>query len=317
MTISKQRLVEDLKRIGVNTGDHLAVGISFKSLGRVTEGPNTVVEALTEAVGPDGTVMMNTHTKVFNLTEVRLGWTDYVYDARVTPCITGIVSEKLRQRENALRSRHPAYSIAAIGKQAHFLTDGHDEHAAAYLPYAKLAQIEGKYLAVGVGDKLAGFRHRAQQEAGLLDIVSWDRAVNYKDQKGSLQTFILKDRGGCIHRLPELVTDLRAQGLVKSGRVGMAAAILVPARESLERMTGRLKENPAINLCKNPFCLWCREIERKLNLYPKIERPKIFQKNKAVIYFFAFINRIRELDNRFITKAKLKLRDCLEKYGII
>ena len=45
--ISKQRIVKDLNAIGVNSGDHLSLGISFKSIGFVTGGPETLVDAVT------------------------------------------------------------------------------------------------------------------------------------------------------------------------------------------------------------------------------------------------------------------------------
>ena len=166
--ISRQQLAGDLGTIGIQQGDQLAVGVSFKSLGRVEGGPETFIDALTDTVGPDGTVLMNTFTEFFNRTEVRAGWTDYVFDVDTTIANTGVVPEFFRRREGSFRSRHPTNSVAAIGKHADYLTRDHDEHAPAYLPFARLSELGGKYLAVGIGNKLPGFRHQAQYAAGLL-----------------------------------------------------------------------------------------------------------------------------------------------------
>jgi len=312
----KDQIAEGLKGIGVTRGDHLAVGVSFRNLGPVDGGPETFVDALVDAVGPDGTVMINTDTKFFNLAEVRLGWTDYVFDAPITPCITGIVAEKFRQRKESLRSRHPTCSVAAIGKYARFLTEEHDENANAYLPFKKLAEISGKYLAIGIGDKLAGFRHCAQQEAGLLSSVPWKRAVRYKDRQGDIKTFLCRDCGGCTLRLPELVNTLRMQGYATDGIIGKAGAVLVLAKESLNTMIAILRDNPVVNLCERPLCYWCRELERRLNLFGKIENPRIFQRNGFMIYTVALINRIRELDNRVVVKSKLLARKHLREWNI-
>jgi len=308
MEISKKRIVSDLRKIGLHEGDHVAVSVSFKSLGRVQGGPEGFIDALLEAVGSDGTLMMNTYTNFFTLTEIRLGRTDYVYDAGETRCYTGIISEKLRLRDDTVRSRHPTMSNAAIGRHAHFLLDDHDETADSFLPYSKLAEVNGKYLAVGIGDNLKGFRHHAQQQAGLLTIVPWKRAVLHKDRQGRINTFILKDRGGCPTRLPDLVKDLKEKGIVREGKIGMAQSIIVPAKESIERMSSLLKADPTLNLCDKPLCLWCREIELRLNLYQYIKNPKIFQRYKAAIYLFALINRLRELDNRLISRFKMILK---------
>lgn len=308
MEITKNSIVSDLRKIGLKKGDHVAVGVSFKSLGRVQGGPDGFIDALLEAVGPEGTLMVNTYTEFFYLTEIRLGWTDYIYDNKETKCNTGIVAEKLRLRDDAIRSRHPAMSNAAIGKHAHFFLDDHDETADSFLPYSKLVEVNGKYLAIGIGDNLKGFRHHAQQQAGLLSIVPWKRAVQYKDRQGRINTFILKDRGGCPRRLPDLVKDLREKGIAKEGMIGMANSIIVPAKESIERMSSLLKVDPTLNLCDKPLCLWCREIEKRLNLYQYIKNPKIFQSNKAAIHLFALINWARELDNRLISRCKMILK---------
>jgi len=308
MEITKNRIVSDLRKLGVREGDHVAIGVSFKSLGRVQKGPDGFIDALLQAVGPEGTLMVNTYTELFYLTEIQQGWADYVYDAGETKCNTGIISEKLRLRDDAIRSKHPITSNAAVGKHAHFLLDDHDETADSYLPYSKLAEINGKYLAIGIGDHLKGLRHYAQHQAGLLTIVPRKRAVQYRDRQGSISTFILKDRGGCITRLPELVKDLREKGIVKEGKIGKAQSIIVPVKESIERMSGLLKSDPTKNLCDKPLCLWCRELERRLNLYENIKNPKIFQRNKAVIHLFAIINQLRESDNRLTAKFRIILK---------
>ena len=306
--ITKQQIMSNLEAIGVQKGDNLAVGLSFKSIGYVKGGPETFIDALVEAVGSTGTIMMNTYTEFFYITEIRLGWTNYVFEPDLTKVTTGIVPEMFRRYKNSIRSRHPTTSVAAIGKFAKYITDGHDEHASAYLPYYRLTEINGKYLAIGIGDKLAGFRHQAQHAAGLLEIVPWRRAVNYKDEDGSLKTFILRDRGGCVRRLPEFVSYLREKKLVADGRIGKANAILVPARESSEIMIKLLKSNPEINLCDRTLCFWCRELERRMNLYNKIENPRYFQKIFFAVYLMFLINWLRERDNSIVAKIKLLIK---------
>lgn len=310
--ISKTKIIMDLRSIGVETGDHLAVGLSFKSIGYVNGGPEAFIDALIEAVGSKGTLMMNAFTEFFYLTELRSGWVDYIYDFRSTKVNTGIVPETLRQRAEALRSRHPTNSIVAIGKFADYLTQGHDEYSNAYLPYSKLAEIEGKYLAIGIGERLVGFRHQAQYAAGLLTKVPWKRAVKYRDANGEIGTFIYSDRGGCIRNLPKLVLYLRSEGLVREGKIGMANALLVPAKESLEIMTMKLKTNPEINICDYIFCYWCRELERRMNLYDRISSPRYFQKIIPLRYVLAFINWVRERDNKAIAWIKLLIKKYLQ-----
>ena len=77
----------------------------------------------------------------------------------------------------------------------------------------------------------------------------------------------------------------------------MAQAYVASARELIDAMTMMLKEKPELNLCDDILCLWCRELERRMNLYNEIENARVFQKNNAVTKFIALINGIRL--NRF------------------
>lgn len=294
---AKKQLIEDLRKLGVEEGDHLGIGLSFKSIGYVTGGPNSLIDAFLEAVGPEGTIMMPTYTNCSPIPEANA--IDYVFDYRITPGHTGIVPETLRKREGAIRSRHPTNSVAAAGRLAGLLTEGHDERSSAYSPYSRLAKSKGKILCIGIGDNMVGFRHEAQYLAGLLDVVPLRKAVKYRKENAEIELFIRRDIGGCVIKLPDLVKPLREKGFVEDGRVGKASSILASARECLDVMTRQLKEHPEVNLCGNIKCLWCRELERRLDLYGRINSPSYFQKNIAIIRGLALYNWMRLNTNRY------------------
>ena len=60
-TTTKQQIVGALRNLGVSQGTILLVHSSLSSMGRVDGGANTVIDALLEALGPDGTLLMPTH----------------------------------------------------------------------------------------------------------------------------------------------------------------------------------------------------------------------------------------------------------------
>jgi aminoglycoside N3'-acetyltransferase len=291
--ITRERIVRDLRSLGISEGDHVGASLSFRSIGHVSSGPEGFLDALIEAVGRDGTIMMPSYTWLSRLSRVRSDKTDHVFDYRTTKGITGLIPETLRKRKGSLRSRHPTNSVTAIGKEAKHLTEGHDEHAAAYMPYSRLAGIGGKILCMGVGDNLIAVRHEAQYLAGLLSVVPYKLGVKYRDDDGNTKIFIRRDKGGCITRLPELVPALREMGMIKKGRIGMAQSLLMPAKDGLEAMSRMLRKNPALNLCHDISCLWCRELERRLDLYATIEHPEYFQRNRLIRGTLALINRFR------------------------
>ena len=95
--IDRGTIVAGLREVGVGEGDLLQVHSSLSSFGYVEGGAKCVVDALLEAVGPSGTVMVPT----FNH-----GRAD-IFDVATTPSVNGAVTEALRERPEARRSVHP------------------------------------------------------------------------------------------------------------------------------------------------------------------------------------------------------------------
>ena len=288
-TVTKTQLTKDLKNIGLQKGDHVAVVLSLKSIGYVEGGPNEFINALTEVVGPTGTIMVNTFTYLFPFSAVP---TEYIFDSNSTPCYTGLVPEVFRKRGDAIRSQHPGFSVSAIGKMAKYLTEDHNEKSEHFLPFSKLAKIEGKFLSIGIGDRLVAIRHEAQNRAGLSKVVPEFHAVKYKTGQDSTKLFIM-NHPGCTRSLFKLGSTLRKEGVLKVGKIGYAQSYVANAKELLNSMSDMLKEEPTLNLCDDFSCIWCRELERRMKLYSKIEKPFFFQRNLIVLQFLGLVNEIR------------------------
>jgi aminoglycoside 3-N-acetyltransferase len=152
------------------------------------------------------------------------------------------------ERPEAIRSRHPAFSIAAIGKHAGFLTRDHDENAPGFLPYRKLTEMGGKALFIGLGGRLVSLRHEAQGVAGLLTILPPRWGVRFRRRDGSTDLYVMKE-DGCTTSLPDLNPEMQRLGLLKEGRIGQADSLLADAAGVVSHMAGVLKESPEMTLC--------------------------------------------------------------------
>ena len=62
MHTSYEKLRADLENIGVRPGDVLVVHSSLKSMGHVEGGAECVIAALTDAIGPEGTLILPAFT---------------------------------------------------------------------------------------------------------------------------------------------------------------------------------------------------------------------------------------------------------------
>lgn len=281
--------------MGIKSGDHIALGMSFGSIGMVSGGPKSFIEALLDVVGPSGTVMIPTFTRNYPLFLVRYHKVP-VFRKEETLSYTGIIAEHIRNDSRAIRSNHPTNSFAAIGGKADYLLRDHNHHSPSYSPYSKLADINGKVLIIGLNYRFIGIRHEAQSKAGLLNCVPPYKGALYFDESDRIRIFIRRDLGGCIKRLPDMINNLREAGIITEGSIGKAKAVIVPARESLDIMTNLLERNPEHYLCESWKCLWCREIERRLKLCDKVDDKKWFHRNSFLRFPLDVYNSLRVRD---------------------
>ena len=164
--VLKRDILKALEAVGVQPGQTIMVHTSLSALGFVCGGAQVVIEALLEAVGKDGTLMMPTQSwKNLDPTAgvhwqepeewwqiIRDNWP--AYDKAITPTNTmGAVAEMFRRWPGALRSDHPARSVAALGKHAEYLTQDHDlsDIFGETSPVGKLYALDGYVLLIGVG----------------------------------------------------------------------------------------------------------------------------------------------------------------------
>lgn len=276
LEFDKESLIADLNKMGVKKGSHVAVALSFKSIGLVQGGPKTFINALLEAVGPEGTIMMNTFSKTYPITKIP---SDHIFNRFTTPN-TGAVPLEFLKFKQSIRSQHPAVSVAAAGKYANYLTQGHNANAESFLPYQKLSKIGGLYLAIGLNNKLAGIRHEAQRKAGLW-LVPKFTGIHYLDDAGERQLLIWKNPP-CPQNLTCLVPPMEKMGIIKRGRVGEAPALIGSAKEIIDNMTNQLKSNPSLGLCNNFFCYECQEIEKRIGLKNRTDKIALFRRNRLL-----------------------------------
>ncbi|MBL4934372.1 AAC(3) family N-acetyltransferase [Clostridium sp. YIM B02515] len=176
----KEDLVKQFRDCGVSKGQAIFVHTSLKSLGFVVGGAETLIRALLEIVGEEGTLMMPSQTWK-NLDPstgvhweepeewwpiIRANWP--AYDKEVTPAIgMGVVAEVFRKWPGAKRSDHPARSVAAVGKYAGYLTNNHDlsNIFGKGSPVDKLYELDGHILLIGVGYEKNTSLHLAEIRA--------------------------------------------------------------------------------------------------------------------------------------------------------
>jgi len=175
-----ESLARDLAALGVRPGMVLLVHSSLSALGWVVGGAPAVVETLTQALGPDGTLVMPTHSSDLSdpagwvAPPVPAAWHAHLrqhmpaFDMATTTTWTmGAIPESFRTHPGVLRSAHPRQSFAARGKQAHAITADHalDCAMGERSPLARLYDLDGRVLLLGVGHDRNTSLHLAEHRA--------------------------------------------------------------------------------------------------------------------------------------------------------
>lgn len=259
--ITSESIQEDLEAIGVKPGMVLLVHSSLSKIGWVSGGPVAVILALEEVLGPEGTLVMPTHSGDLSDPEewvnppVPQEWKEIIrqtmpaFDAEITPSRgMGKIAESFWSQRNVLRSNHPHMSFAAWGKFAPLITDNQslDFGLGDGSPLARIYDLAGMILLLGVkhdnntslhlSEFRADFEGKKEIKQGapiMLDgIRQW---VKIREWDEHSENFI---KLGKAYK--------KAGGSLVEGKIGMAESQLIPQRELVDFGVGWMNENVKI-----------------------------------------------------------------------
>lgn len=256
---TKDDLTQDFLELGVRPGSVLAMHSSFKSLGPVEDGPETVLDALLQALGPEGTLMVPTPT--YNMVK----WTGEPFVQDSTPSRVGLLTELTRKRPGALRSLHPTHSVTAIGPMARELTENHLASTPLGMgsPWDRLRLADGDVLMLGTRLDTCTLIHLSESlaPAPYLHVThvagQSSMAATYRDDDGKTIQVHLSEVPGCSLGFDAAKPVLNAESLLKCSKVGDAETTLMPAREGCAAIVRALRKTPTFLLCEHPRCLIC------------------------------------------------------------
>ena len=248
--ITVPSLVKDLVRLGVQPGMTLMVHSAISRLGWVCGGPPAVVLALQKVLGSSGTLVMPTHTnhlsdpKRWQNPPVPENWWQTIretmpaYQPDITPTREmGTIVDCFRSQRGVRRGSHPHYSFAAWGAHAEVVAVPNQP-----LPFGlgddstlgRMYDLAGWVLLVGVGHdsntSLHLSEYRVDYPTKETKLVGAPVLV-----AGQQQWVEFEDINWDSDDFPFLGDDFAAEtNLVRMGRVGQAAAMLMPQRPLID-----------------------------------------------------------------------------------
>jgi aminoglycoside 3-N-acetyltransferase len=236
-------LTAGFKKMGVSAGDTIMVHSSYKSLGGVKGGADTVIDALLESVGDEGTVLFPT----FNFKS----WVDtHYFDIRETASHMGIITELARCREDAIRTPHPLYSFAVLGsRQEEFSACEDVEAVGDNSVFALFHKLNGLIVSIGLDFnssftfsvhaiyKAGGYWRRVKKFSGIY--VGYDGVPQLKTYSMYVRaTFQVQTN------IKPAIQDLIDRDIIEVNQLGKATVHTVRANPFFDAWTVIAKNHP-------------------------------------------------------------------------
>jgi aminoglycoside 3-N-acetyltransferase len=241
--INKQKLIENLLLIGLKKGDSVLVHSSMSKIGFVNGGPETVIKALTEVIGNEGTLLFPTFpAKGRNKDHLEI---NPFFDIKNTPSQMGAITEHFRKMKGVLRSFHPTDPIAALGPLAEYYTNSHYDQLTPYnanSPFRKLCEKNGKILMLGTTLNGACTNLHTLEDAVDFIFPVYDNKiyeVKMRDEKGnetSMRTKVHNPVYSAKRDCDALKPMFEREGVLVNGKIGEANSMLIDAKRMLDVM---------------------------------------------------------------------------------
>ncbi len=223
---SRSEVADQLRALGVRPGGVLLVHTSFRAVRPIDDGPLGLIDALRDALGPYGTLVMPSWT----------GDDDAPFDPVATPAAEdlGVTVDLFWRQPGVKRSDH-LQAFAAIGPCAESIVKTSlplPPHIPAS-PVGWVHDLDGQVLLLGVGHDADTSLHLAE----LLAKVPYGiprHCMVMQDGKRVRIDYLENDH--CCRRFALADDWLRARGLQAEGPVGHGRpGLRVPATSSVSR----------------------------------------------------------------------------------
>lgn len=238
----QRTIARDLLDCGLRPGAAVLVHSSLSSLGYVPGGPETVIRAFLEALGPEGTLLLPA------LSYEHVGPKQRVFDVRRTPSNVGAIPEHFRTREGTRRSVCPTHSVCAYGPQTEALVGGHhldETPCGAHSPFRALRDVGGQVVFLGCGlrpnTSMHGVEELAQPPYLFGEMVTY--RVLWPDAQETAQPCRAHDFRGYAQRYDRIEPLLKKGAEIAVGPVLQARTYILEARAMWERALAALAKD--------------------------------------------------------------------------
>jgi len=243
--VTQRDIVLGLQKLGLKRNSIVLVHSSLSRFGYVLGGANTVIEALIEVVGVNGTLLMPAFTNIVDV--------DATFDVRTKPCdkSMGIIPETFRRRKDTLRSLHPSHSLTAVGAKSKGMVADHDLSVTPFgdkTPFSRLVQWGGFILFLGVDltyntsvhtfeDSVDSFPYKT-----YYDEVFPIRVLDHDGVERVVRTTRFNPAVSKFRDVTKIEKFLLKAQVLRKGMIGDSLVRLMKAQDLMDTLTGMFEQ---------------------------------------------------------------------------
>ena len=267
--VTKDDVRDGARRLGILETDSVLIHSSLKSLGYVEGGADAVIDGFYEALS-EGTLIFPTLCQK----DFRHAYETWHMDKESD---VGHITNVFRKREGAYRSNQATHSVAAMGKDAIYLTKTHGESGkrfgnygetpfAADSPWEKMYKMNTKIVFLGVGMLYCTFRHYAEYVFVNESLEKIKNLPEHDEMKKALWLY-----GGPRTVWPHLKNEelylwFKEQGLVTETTIGEAKVICVESKIFVDKCLEVLEEADNrylwdVGICYEETLEWMKKLK--------------------------------------------------------
>ena len=280
--VTRSDVAKAAEELGLKPGDTVLIHSSFKSMGYVEGGAETVISGFLDLLGKDGTLVFPTLVQK-DFTHAYETW----YMDK--PSDVGYLTNYFRKRDGSVRSDQATHSVAACGKNAVYLTETHghthkrfgcfgDTAFSADSPWEKMYQTDAKIIMLGVGVIYATMRHLAE----YIYVNEMLETVKAHPQYDALADRLHREHEGFYDVWPSVYTNwavdrMKETGSVTFTKLGDAELVCFGSKLLVDTILSALRNEDwaALKWDDDPNEKWrgwthwvddCKKMQQELNI---------------------------------------------------
>ena len=249
--VTKEQLIGQLGDMGIKHGDGVFIHSSFSAIGNVIGGPDAVIDAFLEAVGPKGHIMFPTFQYHIDFGP---------FDPNTTLTTMGIIPETAMKRKEFKRSNIPYNSVAVAGPLTELIIRDHASrgHCRPGDPFDMFAIMGGYIMLLGVT-----FRSNTTIHIGEC---YGDQPNRRRSFEGPFNEYVFADgskvtfaSGGptCSEGFHAVEGIMRERNHIIDGFMGAAPTKLMKGKDVIYDTVDLIRRAPWSLYCNNPKCEAC------------------------------------------------------------